>query len=218
MRGINRMILRDFFQFKRNPISIDEVEPVDNIVKHFVTGAMSFGAISKEAHEALALAMNELGTRSNTGEGGEDSDRFTADVNDYALGKTHNLETIDIFNPDGTISEAAGMYVGMDRMDVRKQIAEDLKAAGLMEKIEIVRNFNKLGICSDNQLNNSFFRINFCALFGSLRNNLIGSDRGVHLFRNVKGQVGILGFKFFLVIDSSDKIRHLNLRIAGKIS
>ena len=58
------------------------------------------------------------------------------DVNDYALGKTHNLETIDIFNPDGTISEAAGMYVGMDRMDVRKQIVEDLKAAGLMEKIE----------------------------------------------------------------------------------
>ena len=58
------------------------------------------------------------------------------DTNDYMLGKKHNLETIDIFNPDATISEAAGMYVGMDRMDVRKQIAEDLKAAGLMEKIE----------------------------------------------------------------------------------
>ena len=57
------------------------------------------------------------------------------DTNDYMLGKKHNLETIDIFNPDATISEAAGMYVGMDRMDVRKQIAEDLKAAGLMEKI-----------------------------------------------------------------------------------
>ncbi|MBS7411170.1 MAG: glutamate synthase subunit alpha, partial [Muribaculaceae bacterium] len=79
------IFLRDFFQFKRNPISIDEVEPVDDIVKHFVTGAMSFGAISKEAHEALALAMNELGTRSNTGEGGEDSDRFTADVNGVSL-------------------------------------------------------------------------------------------------------------------------------------
>ena len=58
------------------------------------------------------------------------------DVNDYNLGKTHNLETIDIFNPDGTISEAAGMYVGQDRMDVRKQIAKDLDAAGLLEKIE----------------------------------------------------------------------------------
>lgn len=70
------IFLRDFFSFKRNPISIDKVEPVSEIVKHFVTGAMSFGAISKEAHEALALAMNKLGGRSNTGEGGEDSDRF----------------------------------------------------------------------------------------------------------------------------------------------
>ena len=70
------IFLRDFFSFKRNPISIDQVEPVSEIVKHFVTGAMSFGAISKEAHEALALAMNKLGGRSNTGEGGEDSDRF----------------------------------------------------------------------------------------------------------------------------------------------
>ncbi len=70
------IFLRDFFSFKRNPINIDEVEPVSEIVKHFVTGAMSFGAISKEAHEALALAMNKLGGRSNTGEGGEDSDRF----------------------------------------------------------------------------------------------------------------------------------------------
>ena len=58
------------------------------------------------------------------------------DVNDYQLGKTHNLETIDIFNPDGTLSEAAGLYVGMDRMDVRRQIVDDLKAAGLVEKIE----------------------------------------------------------------------------------
>ena len=75
--GTSRPIfLHDFFGFKRNPIDIDKVEPVEDIVKHFVTGAMSFGAISKEAHEALALAMNELGARSNTGEGGEDSSRF----------------------------------------------------------------------------------------------------------------------------------------------
>ncbi len=71
------------------------------------------------------------------------------DINDYALGKAHNLETIDIFNPDGTISEAAGLYVGMDRMDVRKQIAEDLKAAGLMEKIEDYD--NKVGYSERNQ-------------------------------------------------------------------
>ena len=71
------------------------------------------------------------------------------DVNDYALGKTHNLETIDIFNPDGTISEEAGMYVGMDRMDVRKQIAKDLEAATLLEKVENYE--NKVGYSERNQ-------------------------------------------------------------------
>ena len=71
------------------------------------------------------------------------------DVNDYALGKTHNLETIDIFNPDGTLSEAAGLYVGMDRMEVRKQIVVDLQAAGLLEKME---NYdNKVGYSERNQ-------------------------------------------------------------------
>ncbi|MDD6869399.1 MAG: glutamate synthase large subunit [bacterium] len=79
------IFLRDFFTFKKNPISIDEVEPVEKIVKHFVTGAMSFGAISKEAHEALALAMNRLGSRSNTGEGGEDSSRFHEEVDGVSL-------------------------------------------------------------------------------------------------------------------------------------
>ena len=58
------------------------------------------------------------------------------DTNDYMLGKTHNLETIDIFNADATLSEAAGLYVGMDRMEVRKQIAIDLEKAGLLEKVE----------------------------------------------------------------------------------
>ena len=58
------------------------------------------------------------------------------DTNDYMLGKKHNLETIDIFNPDGTISEAGGLYIGMDRMDVRKKISSDLAEAGLLEKVE----------------------------------------------------------------------------------
>ena len=71
------------------------------------------------------------------------------DVNDYALGKTHNLEIIDIFNPDGTISEAAGLYVGKDRMEVRKQIAIDLETAGLMEKVEDYD--NKVGYSERNQ-------------------------------------------------------------------
>ena len=79
------IFIRDFFDFKRNPIDIDKVEPVESIVKHFVSGAMSFGALSKEAHEAIALAMNKLGTRSNTGEGGEDNDRFHATVDGISL-------------------------------------------------------------------------------------------------------------------------------------
>lgn len=79
------IFLRDFFGFRRNPIDIEQVEPVESIVKHFVTGAISFGAISKEAHEALALAMNELGTRSNTGEGGEDNARFHDTVDGISL-------------------------------------------------------------------------------------------------------------------------------------
>ena len=58
------------------------------------------------------------------------------DKNDYMLGKNHNLETIDIFNDDATVAETAGMYVGMDRFECRKQIAKDLEAAGLMEKVE----------------------------------------------------------------------------------
>ena len=70
------------------------------------------------------------------------------DTNDYMLGKTHNLETIDIFNPDGTISEQSPIYVGMDRMDCRKQIVKDLQAAGLMEKIEDYT--NKVGYSERN--------------------------------------------------------------------
>jgi glutamate synthase (NADPH/NADH) large chain len=73
------MTLRGLFTFKhgeREPIDIDEVEPVSAIVKRFSTGAMSYGSISKEAHETLAIAMNRLGGKSNTGEGGEDPDRL----------------------------------------------------------------------------------------------------------------------------------------------
>lgn len=68
--------IRGMFEHKKNPISIEEVEPIENIMKRFCTGAMSYGSISKEAHEALAIAMNTIGGRSNTGEGGEDAMRF----------------------------------------------------------------------------------------------------------------------------------------------
>lgn len=71
------IFIRDFLDFDcDNPIPIDEVEPIEAIMKRFVTGAMSFGSISREAHEALGIAMNKIGARSNTGEGGEDAARF----------------------------------------------------------------------------------------------------------------------------------------------
>ena len=74
--------LRSLFRFKRTaPVSIDEVEPVESIVKHFVGGAMSLGSLSPEAHETIALALNGLGTMSNCGEGGENSERFGTDRN-----------------------------------------------------------------------------------------------------------------------------------------
>ena len=82
------IFIRDFLKLKsgnKKSISIDEVEPVEEIVKHFVAGAMSFGALSKEAHEAICLAMNKLGARSNTGEGGEDSERFHTEVDGISL-------------------------------------------------------------------------------------------------------------------------------------
>ena len=79
------IFIRDFLGWRKSPISIDEVEPVEDIVKHFVAGAMSFGALSKEAHEAICLAMNKIGGRSNTGEGGEDSERFHSSVDGISL-------------------------------------------------------------------------------------------------------------------------------------
>ena len=79
------LFIRDFFKFRQNPISIDEVEPAENIVKRFIGAAMSFGAISKEAHEAIAIALNKLKSRSNTGEGGEDNRRFYEQHNGVSL-------------------------------------------------------------------------------------------------------------------------------------
>ncbi len=79
----NLATLRGLFEFNnmKQSISIDEVEPIESIMKRFSTGAMSYGSISKEAHETLAIAMNRIGGKSNTGEGGEDPDRFSPDAN-----------------------------------------------------------------------------------------------------------------------------------------
>src|SRR6202008_3743599 len=76
--------LRGLFELRegvRPPVPIDEVEPIGEIVKRFATGAMSYGSISQEAHETLAIAMNRIGGRSNTGEGGEDAARYRPDSN-----------------------------------------------------------------------------------------------------------------------------------------
>ncbi|KPU42807.1 ferredoxin-dependent glutamate synthase 1 [Oxobacter pfennigii] len=81
-QGETLYTIRGLFKFKnKNSISIDEVEPVSEIVKRFCTGAMSFGSLSKEVHETMAVAMNRLGSRSNSGEGGEDSERYKTDSN-----------------------------------------------------------------------------------------------------------------------------------------
>ena len=76
-QGEKLLTIRGMLKFKnKKSISIDEVEPVENIMRRFVTGAMSYGSISKEAHEAIAMALNEIGGRSNSGEGGENPERF----------------------------------------------------------------------------------------------------------------------------------------------
>ncbi len=82
-QGRNLATLRSLMQIKKaaKPIPIEKVEPAKEIVKRFTTGAMSFGSISKEAHETLAIAMNRIGGKSNTGEGGEDENRFKPDTN-----------------------------------------------------------------------------------------------------------------------------------------
>ena len=82
----DQLFLRDLLDFKRGKaVSVDEVESVESIVKRFVVSAMSFGALSIEAHEAIALAMNRLGSRSNTGEGGEDNERYHTEVDGVSL-------------------------------------------------------------------------------------------------------------------------------------
>ncbi len=89
-RGLNT--LRGLFKFKKgHPVALDEVEPVEDIVKRFTTGAMSYGSISREAHETIAIAMNRLGGRSNSGEGGEDEARYPLD-SDGSDRKSHTKQ------------------------------------------------------------------------------------------------------------------------------
>ena len=96
------MFLRDLMELKRNPIDLSLVEPATEIMKRFVTGAMSFGSLSREAHEAIAIAMNKIGGKSNTGEGGEDARRYRP-------------------NTDGTITRSAIKQVASGRFGVHAE-------------------------------------------------------------------------------------------------
>ncbi|GHT50936.1 glutamate synthase [Bacteroidia bacterium] len=105
--------IRDFLSYKPNPIDISEVEPVEAIIKRFVTGAMSFGSISKEAHEAIAIALNTLHGRSNTGEGGEDPARFT--VGEDGLNRRSAIKQI----ASGRFGVTADYLVNADELQIK---------------------------------------------------------------------------------------------------
>ena len=113
--GHDPHFLRDLLEFKAaaKPTPLDQVEPVENIVRHFVVGAMSFGALSKEAHETIALAMNRLGSRSNSGEGGEDSARYSAKVDGVSL----NSRTKQIAS--GRFGVTAEYLVNADELQIK---------------------------------------------------------------------------------------------------
>ena len=97
------MTLRGLFEFKVDPakaISLDEVEPAKEIVKRFATGAMSLGSISTEAHSTLAVAMNRIGGKSNTGEGGEDPRRYREEMRTGKSGITDGMSIADVIGKE----------------------------------------------------------------------------------------------------------------------
>jgi glutamate synthase (NADPH/NADH) large chain len=107
------IFLRDFMTYKRNPIDISEVEPVEAITKRFVTGAMSFGSISKEAHESIAIALNILNGQSNTGEGGEDPARFK--IGEDGLNRRSSIKQI----ASGRFGVTAEYLVNADELQIK---------------------------------------------------------------------------------------------------
>jgi glutamate synthase (NADPH/NADH) large chain len=110
------VFLHDFLTYKKNPsgsIDVSEVEPVENIMKYFVSGAMSFGSISREAHEALAIALNAIKGKSNTGEGGEDPARFV--VGDDGLNRRSAIKQI----ASGRFGVTAEYLVNADEIQIK---------------------------------------------------------------------------------------------------
>ena len=136
--------LRGLFRFKEStPIPLDEVEPASEIVKHFATGAMSFGSISKEAHETLAVAMNTIGGRSNTGEGGEDEERFKdsrrSSIKQVASGRfgvtTHylvNADDLQIKMAQGAKPGEGGQLPGHKVDEVIARVRHSVPGVGLI--------------------------------------------------------------------------------------
>jgi glutamate synthase (NADPH/NADH) large chain len=112
-KKIQPIFLRDFMTYKRNPIDISEVEPVEAITKRFVTGAMSFGSISREAHESIAIALNILHGRSNTGEGGEDPARFV--TGEDGLSRRSSIKQI----ASGRFGVTAEYLVNADEIQIK---------------------------------------------------------------------------------------------------
>ena len=100
----------DFLELSHNAIDINEVEPWTEIVKRFATGAMSFGSISMEAHSTLAVAMNRLGGKSNTGEGGEDEERYL-DQNDANYNRRSAIKQVKPFLSHCSKINTVGSYV-----------------------------------------------------------------------------------------------------------
>jgi len=109
-----QMTIRGLMKFKdRNKIPLEEVEPVENILKRFATGAMSFGALSKEVHETMAIAMNRIGARSNSGEGGEDPSRYVPDENgDLRMSKAKQIAA-------GRFGVTANYLVNADELQIK---------------------------------------------------------------------------------------------------
>ena len=136
--------LRGLFRFKEStPIPLDEVEPAGEIVKRFATGAMSFGSISKEAHETLAIAMNTIGGRSNTGEGGEDEERFKdnrrSSIKQVASGRfgvtTHylvNADDLQIKMAQGAKPGEGGQLPGHKVDEVIARVRHSVPGVGLI--------------------------------------------------------------------------------------
>lgn len=109
-----QMTIRGLMRFKkRESIPLEQVEPVENILKRFATGAMSFGALSKEVHETMAVAMNRIGARSNSGEGGEDSSRYVPDENgDLRMSKAKQVAA-------GRFGVTANYLVNADELQIK---------------------------------------------------------------------------------------------------